>query len=91
MPFSFALHKFHSPSPLFVKRSRYMLAFGAVEDENIASTWAYMKGRIAPLNDPVSNSELENRREGSWPPTPSPDAKDGMPCGTYVSQFAVQV
>ena len=74
----------------------YLLAFGAVADENMAKAWAYVKGRIDPLGstDGVADTAAKFTGWGapraSWPPPPPPGVKDGMPCGTYVSQFVLQ-
>jgi len=69
--------------------SVYMLALGAVSDEHRQSTWEFIKSRIDP---PFSSDDSQHngRSNGRWPPPPPPGAKDGMPCGTYVSQFVQQ-
>ena len=106
-----------------------MLALGAVEPGNVASTWDYIRSRIDPpfstgmstgstgSTDSTGSStgstgadaahtdqsaaaeegagevvagEMGGRGGGSWPPPPPMGEKDGMPCGSYVSQFVLQ-
>ena len=95
--------------------SVYMLALGAVEPDNVASTWDYIRSRIDPpfstgmstgstgadaaQTDQSAAGEMTagevgagemGGRGGSWPPPPPMGEKDGMPCGSYVSQFVLQ-
>ena len=111
--------------------SVYLLALGAVADENVAATWRYVRSRINPPFETTSPSQpsagphtppppsspsspssessppqagqrplradSKDDSDGAtgteaklWPPPPPPGARDGMPCGTYVSQFVLQ-
>ena len=83
--------------------SVYMLALGAVEPDNVASTWDYIRSRIDPPFSTGSADATQTNtfagemgagemdgRGGSWPPPPPMGEKDGMPCGSYVSQFVLQ-
>lgn len=67
--------------------SVYMLAFGAVLEENIASTWNYVRSRIEP---PFANNGAVLQTDKAWPPPPPIGEHDGMPCSSYVSQFVLQ-
>ena len=69
----------------------YLLAFDAVAEEHTASTWEYIRSRIQPLETTSEPSSAITPNDDGWPPAPGPGAEEGMPCGTYVSQFVVQV
>ena len=38
----------------------------------------------------ASTDDAAARETAAWPPPPPPGTKNGMPCGTYMSQFVMQ-
>ena len=69
--------------------SVYMLAFGAVAEEHKESVWTYIRSRIDPPFSAAEHAGSDDNAAG-WPPPPPAGEKDGMPCGTMVSQFVLQ-
>ena len=62
--------------------SAYLLAFGAVNQTNRPAAWRYVRDRIS--------SPVSPRPAGSWPPAPPVGSHDGMPCSSYVAQYALE-
>ena len=65
--------------------SVYMLALGAVPQERVAATHEFINAKILPKS--IAQTVQSN---AAWPPPPPAGEHDGMPCGVYVSQFALQ-
>jgi len=66
----------------------YLLAVGAVSDDNMLAAWQYTRGRISPpfaATGGVVTGPASRRGQNTWPPPPPPSSHWGMPCGTYVS------
>eukprot|EP01047_Picozoa_sp_COSAG01_P029216 COSAG01_NODE_1996_length_8691_cov_10.109055_7_plen_194_part_00 len=77
-----------------------MLALGAVPKDKVAATHAFINAKILPKSARAprsgedaahfSSAHSSSRRQRGWPPPPPVGEHDGMPCGVYVSQFALQ-
>lgn len=70
-----------------------MLALGAVPQDKLAATHEFINAKILPksaLNTRHPPAKLPVSDHFSWPPPPPIGEHDGMPCGVYVSQFALQ-
>ena len=69
----------------------YALALGAVDDDTQGAAWEYVRSRIDPPFNATTNtmsSKSSAATAGKWPP-PEPYSGVGLPCGTYVAQFAL--
>ena len=65
--------------------SVYMLALGAVPQDKVTATHEFISAKILPKS--IAQTVRGN---AAWPPPPPAGEHDGMPCGVYVSQFALQ-
>ena len=70
-----------------------MMALGAVPADKRADTHAFINAKIVPKSAAAAHRGADEARAApgtAWPPPPPPGARDGMPCGVYVSQFVLQ-
>ena len=76
----------HTPHTAF-HSSVYMLSFGAADDAHALGTWKYVRSRITPPFGAEGHGDGHTLLE--WPPPPPAGSKLGMPCSSYVAQFAI--